>query len=1246
MALCGDQFAEGPICCDNGQIDNLETNLKKAENIISSCPACKHNFFQFFCTFTCSSNQSQFVEIVATSESKAKKEVVDELNYYVDADSASAFYDSCKDVKFSATNGYAMDLIGGGAKNYKDFLKFLGDKKPLLGGSPFQMNFYWDSQPHNIVRSSQDVKPCNDPDYRCACTDCDKACPDLEPIDDFGGEFDFKCRLSLVPCLSIFAIFMYVLLVGMGMGWIAFEQFWSSVARKYFRPASLLHDDRSSSSGGTSSGRAHSRRSVERTSLDDDDDNDRFWTQFRRTDFLRSPYRFNSYLQQVFTKLGLFCATYPITVILSCFAFVGLMSLGLMKFELERDPVGLWVSPNAKELQEKKHFEESFSPFYRAEQMYLVNTTGPILTSYETMEWWFDVESTIVKRLVAGENRVKYDDICFKPLGPDSACVVQSMTQYFGGEISALPSDQWQDKIRYCVNAPVNCLPPFQQPLKRSMVFGGLDDDGDVLTSKALVISLVVNNHLDSSENAMEWENELKTYLLETVIPQAEERGLRLSFSTEVSLEQELNKSSNTDARIIVISYLAMFLYASLALGGVLPLAGYRYLVRSKFSLGLFGIFVVIMSVVASVGFFSLFGVKATLIIAEVIPFLILAIGVDNIFLLSHELELAGISHPDSTREERVSKAVGQMGPSILLSTICETITFSLGATVAMPAVRNFAIYSAGAVLINSGLQLTLFVSAMSLDLRRAESNRIDCVPFIVAPRSRAVYRESLSALTARLCSRTANGPANVNPALIIYEDKERFSISKLINNYYAPFLLKETVRRIVLFLFATWFTFCMILTPFLSAGLDQSLAVPKDSYLVDYFDDLSHYFDSGPPVYFVTKGVNATSREGQQQLCGRFTTCDEYSLTSILEQERKRSSISYIGEPATSWIDDFLQWLNPNLEECCRFRKGTNETEMCSPLASPRNCDICFADRDWDMTMHDFPQGEEFLKYFQFWIEAPSDPCPLGGKAAHGSSIVPSYNKTTIDTSYFRTSHTPLRTQADFILAYAHARRIADTITEKAGVETYPYSPFYIFFAQYATIYSDATTLIIGALVLDFIVMSIILGSLQTAFVTTLTVTMIVSSVCGLLVMQDINLNAVSLVNLVICVGIGVEFCAHIARAFTFAPKINSVGLATASKTMRAHYALRTVGGSVFTGICMTKFIGVCVLAFTTSKIFEVYYYRIWLNLVISASLHSLIFLPVALSYIGGSGYLLDVDQGLASDLASRVYEEPIEDF
>lgn len=48
--------------------------------------------------------------------------------------------------------------------------------------------------------------------------------------------------------------------------------------------------------------------------------------------------------------------------------------------------------------------------------------------------------------------------------------------------------------------------------------------------------------------------------------------------------------------------------------------------------------------------------------------------------------------------------------------------------------------------------------------------------------------------------------------------------------------------------------------------GLDQRIAVPRDSYLVDYFNDVSDTLRVGPPVFFVVESydyadVNASTR-------------------------------------------------------------------------------------------------------------------------------------------------------------------------------------------------------------------------------------------------------------------------------------------------------------------------------------------------------------------------------------------------
>ena len=146
-----------------------------------------------------------------------------------------------------------------------------------------------------------------------------------------------------------------------------------------------------------------------------------------------------------------------------------------------------------------------------------------------------------------------------------------------------------------------------------------------------------------------------------------------------------------------------------------------RIFYEARYSVAFCGLLIVTGSVLASVGIWSYIGLPATLIIVEVIPFFALAVGVDNMFILVHELE----RRTEDSIEERVAEALGRMGPSILVSSLCQVVVFALGGLVVMPAVSSFALYAALATWIGFLLQITVFVSFLALDAKRSEVGEI-----------------------------------------------------------------------------------------------------------------------------------------------------------------------------------------------------------------------------------------------------------------------------------------------------------------------------------------------------------------------------------------------------------------------------------------------------------------------------------------------------------------------------------------
>lgn len=127
----------------------------------------------------------------------------------------------------------------------------------------------------------------------------------------------------------------------------------------------------------------------------------------------------------------------------------------------------------------------------------------------------------------------------------------------------------------------------------------------------------------------------------------------------------------------------------------------------------------------SSIGIFAYGNLPATLIIFEVLPFLVLAVGVDHVFLFVQSYQRNEKFHTASL-ESRIAEICAEVIPSITLTSFIESICFLFGALSSMPAIRSFSLYAGCAIFINYIFSITGFLAVFIYDIKRQESGSLE----------------------------------------------------------------------------------------------------------------------------------------------------------------------------------------------------------------------------------------------------------------------------------------------------------------------------------------------------------------------------------------------------------------------------------------------------------------------------------------------------------------------------------------
>jgi hypothetical protein len=594
-------------------------------------------------------------------------------------------------------------------------------------------------------------------------------------------------------------------------------------------------------------------------------------------------------------------------------------------------------------------------------------------------------------------NQIKLEDICLQPLSPENKnCAIQSIFQYWqndDSQILAALGDSSNDNstnhlshLSTCMKNSFDCLSAFGGPVEPYMIVGGYDEER-FLDAKAIVITYVINNFKSSNQEAirraMAWEGQvlqlLKNYTSDLI---------NVYYTTERSIEDEIERESKADMKIIAISYVMMFFYLTITLGKYSSKQIKVILLEMKIFLGLAGVTLVLLSVFSSGGFFTYLGVPATLITLEVIPFLLLAVGVDNIYVMvqtyqnderrqfkvlqsysidqKRQLKIVetyhdsirrdlrimetSIHYPHQELEQQQQQQQQQLrleqeeqqqkmnGDTIMHGNDNEELTekrFSVELeteTIEDQIARIVGKVGPSMLLTGTTQSCAFLISAFTPMPGVRAFSLYASLAIIINFVMQITCFVALLTLDAR---RERAKRVDILCCIKLNLKKVNMEKIKKIKSFlhrffecaYTPTLLNNYVRASVVIVFIGFFFACIALCDKLKVGLDQKLAMPGDSYIIKYFDGIQKHLSVGPPVYFVVKdGFNYSSTDTLRQLCGS-SQCESNSLQSLISSASFFPKETYIAQSSVNWIDDYMEWLaaQPPASTCCYVFQNTS---------------------------------------------------------------------------------------------------------------------------------------------------------------------------------------------------------------------------------------------------------------------------------------------------------------------------------
>ena len=192
--------------------------------------------------------------------------------------------------------------------------------------------------------------------------------------------------------------------------------------------------------------------------------------------------------------------------------------------------------------------------------------------------------------------------------------------------------------------------------------------------------------------------------------------GNKIHLFTTWTLFEAFTMDIQHDFALIGSAILLVCVYTFLFLGSFSP-------IHCRAVTAIAGLVSILLAYCAGFGLMYIMGGETTGV-HQLMPFLLVGIGADDMFVLCNSLDQTSLTHPT---KERIVSALGHSGPAITITSLTNALAFAFGATTSLPALKSFCIFASVCIVMLYFLVNTFFLAIVVWDTRRVEKRWGEC---------------------------------------------------------------------------------------------------------------------------------------------------------------------------------------------------------------------------------------------------------------------------------------------------------------------------------------------------------------------------------------------------------------------------------------------------------------------------------------------------------------------------------------